>query len=187
MTGVTGNTACVVTAMNTPEDRKADDTETDGSYKIERPTDSRSWCVGLQAKWRQHWRTLVFRNVVLVILVVITAATITQFVPRTSISIPRLRTPGSMDNNVVIESVDVLAEFISQLLNNNNLPKKAQDALVNNLRLIQADITYTESEIKKNPNNTNLRALLLNLYQQQADLMNQAQQAQVQTLPEAGA
>lgn len=170
--------------MNTPEDREAEDASE--PHKVERPMDFRSRLAGRLSKWRKHWRSPIFRNVALTVLLVIIVASITQFVPLTSIPIPRAHTAGSTKNNVVLESVDVLAEFIGQLLGNNNLPPKAQTALVKNLRMIHADILYTQSEIKKNPNDGNLRALLLNLYSQQADLMNEAQQAQIQTLPGTG-
>ncbi|MGA9853774.1 MAG: hypothetical protein WBR29_00655 [Gammaproteobacteria bacterium] len=172
--------------MNTPADREPDAVDADESNRLERPTDLRSRLVGHLSKWRKHWRSPGFRNIALTVLLLIIAATITKFIQLPNISIPRGRTAGSTKNSVVLESVDVLTEFIGQLLGNNNLPPKAQAALVKNLRMVHADILYTQSEIKKNPNDANLRALLLNLYQQQADLMSEAQQAQVQTLPGAG-
>jgi hypothetical protein len=172
--------------MNMPEHRNTDSGPDGEPHEPERLAGCRGPLAQCLSKGRKHWRSPVFRNIALTVLLVIIAATITQFVPLTSISILRSHTPASTKNNVVAESVDVLAEFTQQLLGNGNLPPAAQAALVKNLRAVHADILYTESEIKKNPNDANLRALLVNLYQQQADLMNEAQQAQVQTLPGAG-
>jgi hypothetical protein len=173
-------------AMSRPQEPDNEVADTGKTLKNEKRTGQQAMFAAQVSKWRQYWRMPAFRNIVLTVLLVITAATITELIPFRSITIPRPHTTGNTKTDVVVESVDVLAEFIHQLLGNNNLPPKAQSALVNNLRMVHADITYTESEIKKNPNDANLRALLLNLYQQQSDLMNEAQQAQIQTLPGAG-
>jgi hypothetical protein len=172
--------------MNMSEDPETEAADASEPHKNTWSTGFRTLFAGQPSKWRKHWRSPAFRNIALTVLLVITAATVTQFIPFTSISIPRPHTTGNTKADVVVESVDLLAEFIHELLGNNKLPPKAQTALVNNLRMVHTDILYTQSEIKKDPNDANLRALLLNLYQQQADLMNAAQQAQIQTLPGAG-
>ncbi|MGH8371046.1 MAG: hypothetical protein ACRESC_08695, partial [Gammaproteobacteria bacterium] len=53
--------------------------------------------------------------------------------------------------------------------------------LLENLRLLDDSIRRTQAEIKKYPDDVNLQALLFNLYQQETRLMNEAQQAQIQT------
>ena len=85
------------------------------------------------------------------------------------------------NHGVATQAVDLLARFTAQLVSNTSLPPKSRTALLDNLRMINADILHTEAAIKKYPNDVNLRALLFNLYQQQAQLLNEAQQAQIQT------
>ncbi|MGA9851348.1 MAG: hypothetical protein WBR15_00210 [Gammaproteobacteria bacterium] len=85
------------------------------------------------------------------------------------------------NRDIASEAVDLLARFTTQLASNSSLPPKARAALLDNLRMVNADILHTEAALKKYPNDVNLRALLFNLYQQQAQLMNEAQQAQIQT------
>lgn len=71
--------------------------------------------------------------------------------------------------------------FAAQLASNHNLPPRAQQALLNNMRLLDDSIRRTQAALKKYPNDVNLQALLFNLYEQEAQLMNEAQQAQIQT------
>ncbi|MGH8399115.1 MAG: hypothetical protein ACRETA_12865 [Gammaproteobacteria bacterium] len=85
------------------------------------------------------------------------------------------------NRDIATETVDLLARFTVQLASDTNLPPKARAALLDNLHMVHADILHTEAALKKYPNDVNLRALLFNLYQQQAQLMNEAQQAQIQT------
>lgn len=73
------------------------------------------------------------------------------------------------------------AAFAAQLASDNSLPPKARRALLENLRLLDDSIRRTQAEIKKYPGDVNLQALLFNLYQQETRLMNEAQQAQIQT------
>ncbi|MGH8282788.1 MAG: hypothetical protein ACRESE_02970 [Gammaproteobacteria bacterium] len=86
-----------------------------------------------------------------------------------------------VNRGIANEAVDLLARFTAQLASDTNLPPKARAALLDNLRMVQADILHTQEALKKYPNDINLRVLLFNLYQQQAQLMNEAQQAQIQT------
>jgi len=71
--------------------------------------------------------------------------------------------------------------FAAQLASDSQLPPKVRAALLTNLRLLHASIQRTEAALKKYPDDVNLQALLINLYQQQAQLMREAQQAQIQT------
>ncbi|MGB9430056.1 MAG: hypothetical protein WCC11_09345 [Gammaproteobacteria bacterium] len=82
--------------------------------------------------------------------------------------------------HVATEAVDLLARFVTQLASDTSLPPKARDALLDNLRMIHTDILRTQAALKTYPNDVNLQALLFNLYQQQAQLLNEAQQAQIQ-------
>jgi hypothetical protein len=49
------------------------------------------------------------------------------------------------------------------------------------MKLLNDSIRRTQAALKKYPNDVNLQALLFNLYEQEAQLMNEAQQAQIQT------
>lgn len=71
--------------------------------------------------------------------------------------------------------------FTAQLASDHGLPPKARHALLENLRLLDDSIRRTQLELKKYPDDVNLQALLFNLYQQEARLMNEAQQVQIQT------
>jgi hypothetical protein len=71
--------------------------------------------------------------------------------------------------------------FSAQLASDSGLPPKARHALLENLRLLNDSIRRTQLELKKYPDDVNLQALLFNLYQQEARLMSEAQQAQIQT------
>lgn len=71
--------------------------------------------------------------------------------------------------------------FAAQLASDNSLPPKARYALLDNLRLLNDSIRRTRAALKIYPDDVNLQALLFNLYEQEAQLMNEAQQAQIQT------
>ncbi|HEX5339751.1 MAG TPA: hypothetical protein VFX47_02610 [Gammaproteobacteria bacterium] len=73
------------------------------------------------------------------------------------------------------------AEFAAQLASDSGLPIKSRHALLDNLHLLHDSIRRTQAAVKKYPDDINLQALLFNLYQQEARLMNEAQQAQIQT------
>jgi hypothetical protein len=76
---------------------------------------------------------------------------------------------------------DLSVQFAAQLASDKDLPPAARVALVNNLRLIHNAILRTQVAVKKYPGDINLQSLLLDLYQQEARLMAEAQQAQIQT------
>jgi hypothetical protein len=80
-----------------------------------------------------------------------------------------------------IMSNDMNIQFTAQLASDRDLPPAARMALVDNLRLIHDAILRTQAAMKKYPDDVNLQSLLLDLYQQEARLMAEAQQAQVQT------
>lgn len=73
------------------------------------------------------------------------------------------------------------AIFAAQLESDSQLPPKVRAALLTNLQLLHTSIQRTEAALKKYPNDVNLQALLMNLYQQQAQLTDEAQRAQIQT------
>ncbi len=72
-------------------------------------------------------------------------------------------------------------QFASVIAADNTLPTAARSALADNLRLLNDEIQRTQAAVKKYPNDINLQALLLDLYQQEARLVDDAQQAQIQT------
>jgi hypothetical protein len=76
---------------------------------------------------------------------------------------------------------DLNVQFAAQLTSDKDLPPAARMALVDNLRLIHDAIFRTQTAMKKYPDDVNLQSLLLDLYQQEARLMAEAQQAQIQT------
>lgn len=76
---------------------------------------------------------------------------------------------------------DPRALFAAQLARDTHLPVNTRDALLENLHMLDQDIARTEVAVKKYPDDVNLRALLFNLYQQQARLLDEAQRAQIQT------
>jgi hypothetical protein len=78
-------------------------------------------------------------------------------------------------------SGDLNVQFAAQLASDKDLPPAARLALVDNLRLIHDAILRTQAAVKKYPSDVNLQSLLLDLYQQEARLMAEAQQAQIQT------
>ena len=73
-------------------------------------------------------------------------------------------------------------QYASVIAADNALPIMARNALVNNLRLLNDEIQRTQAAVKKYPGDVNLQALLLDLYQQEARLVNTAQQVQIQTI-----
>lgn len=118
---------------------------------------------------------------VAVAAVVVAAAAVTWSVFRPNTPGTRMLTQATASHGVVTQAVDMLAHFTAQLVSDTNLPPKARAALLDNLRMVNADILQTQAALKKYPNDINLQTLLFNLYQQQARLLNEAQQAQVQT------
>lgn len=121
---------------------------------------------------------------VAVAAVVVAAAAVTWSLFRPSTAPApgtQLLASATANQGVANKAVDMLAQFTAQLVSDNNLPPKARAALLDNLRMVHADILQTQAALKKYPDDVNLRTLLFNLYQQQAQLLNQAQQAQIQT------
>lgn len=118
---------------------------------------------------------------VAVAAVVVAAAAVTWNVFRPNTPGTQMLTQATANRGVVTQAMDVLAHFTAQLVSDTNLPPKARAALLDNLRMVNIDILQTQAALKKYPNDVNLQALLFNLYQQQARLLNEAQQAQVQT------
>lgn len=118
---------------------------------------------------------------VAVAAVVVAAAAVTWSLLRPAPPVTQIVARVSADRGVVTKAVDMLAQFTAQLVSNTDLPPKARAALLDNLRMVNVDILHTQAALKKYPDDVNLRALLFNLYQQQARLLNEAQQAQVQT------
>lgn len=84
-------------------------------------------------------------------------------------------------NVTPLNKPDTGMQFASDIASDNALPMAARSALADNLRLLNDEIQRTQAAIKKYPNDINLQALLLDLYQQEARLVNDAQQAQIQT------
>ena len=118
---------------------------------------------------------------VAVAAVVVAAAAVTWSLHRSPAPGTQMVTQATTNHGVVTKAVDMLAQFTAQLVSDTNLPPKARAALLDNLRMVNIDILHTQAALKKYPDDVNLRALLFNLYQQQARLLNEAQQAQVQT------
>jgi len=79
------------------------------------------------------------------------------------------------------ETSGLSVQFAAQLASDKDLPPAARMALVDNLRLINDAILRTQAAVNKYPGDVNLQSLLLDLYQQEARLMAEAQQAQIQT------
>ncbi|MGH8312627.1 MAG: hypothetical protein ACRESQ_07765 [Gammaproteobacteria bacterium] len=118
---------------------------------------------------------------VAVAAVVVAAAAVTWSLLRPTAPGTQMVTKATTDHGVVTKAVDMLAQFTAQLVSDTSLPPRARAALLDNLRMVNVDILHTQAALKKYPDDVNLRALLFNLYQQQARLLNEAQQAQVQT------
>lgn len=78
-------------------------------------------------------------------------------------------------------TTDLNMQFAAQLASDKDLPPSARMALVDNLHLVHDAILRTQAAVKKYPSDVNLQSLLLDLYQQEARLMAEAQQAQIQT------
>jgi hypothetical protein len=132
----------------------------------------------------RHWSDNAWSQVSAVAAVVIVAVSITWVTFGG-------RTPGS-DNPAIATTVPTThftpdqdqgsrILFAAQLASDHNLPPKARQALLQNLQLLEDSIRRTQLELKKYPGDVNLQALLFNLYQQEARLMNEAQRAQIQT------
>lgn len=113
--------------------------------------------------------------------VVVAAAAVTWSLLRPTTPGTQMMVKATAERGVVTNAVDMLAQFTAQLVSDTSLPPKARAALLDNLRMVNADILQTQAALKKYPNDINLQTLLFNLYQQQARLLNEAQQAQVQT------
>ncbi|HET7923062.1 MAG TPA: hypothetical protein VFM15_09940 [Gammaproteobacteria bacterium] len=95
-------------------------------------------------------------------------------------------TPGNADIAVTVPAGRSTATgtypgFAAQLASDTALPGKSRQALLDNLRLLHDSILRTQAAIKKYPTDVNLQALLLNLYQQEARLVNEAQRVRIQT------
>ena len=118
---------------------------------------------------------------VAVAAVVVAAAAVTWSLFRPNTPGTQMVANATANHGVASKAVDMLAQFTAQLVSDSGLPPKARTALLDNLRMVHADILQTQAALKKYPNDVNLRTLLFNLYQQQAQLLNQAQQAQIQT------
>ncbi|MGA9855496.1 MAG: hypothetical protein WBR29_09500 [Gammaproteobacteria bacterium] len=88
--------------------------------------------------------------------------------------VPHTKSTQAMPN-------DLNLQFAAQLASDKGLPSAARMALVDNLRIIHDAILRTQAAVKKYPSDVNLQSLLLDLYQQEARLMAEAQQAQIQT------
>ncbi|MHB8405557.1 MAG: hypothetical protein ACYDCJ_09060 [Gammaproteobacteria bacterium] len=80
-----------------------------------------------------------------------------------------------------VSAPDIRAQFAAEIAADPGLPAASRAAFVNNLRFLQDAIQRTQAAVKKYPNDVNLRSLLLDLYQQESQLMGEAQQVQIQT------
>lgn len=76
---------------------------------------------------------------------------------------------------------DIRAQFAAGIAADPGLPVASRAAFVNNLRFLQDEIQRTQAAVKKYPNDVNLQSLLLDLYQQESQLMGEAQRIQIQT------
>ncbi|MBU6421072.1 MAG: hypothetical protein KGL98_01370 [Gammaproteobacteria bacterium] len=164
--------------MNTPSDDKLDAALRKLPHEIQPARDLWPGIAGRIAarSARNGWSYGVA-----VAAVVVAAAAVTWSLFRPNTPGTQMLTQATANHGVVNQAVDMLAHFTAQLVSDSNLPPKARAALLDNLRMVNADILQTQAALKKYPNDINLRTLLFNLYQQQARLLNEAQQAQVQT------
>ena len=80
-----------------------------------------------------------------------------------------------------VSAPDIRAQFAAEIAADPGLPTASRAAFVDNLRFLQDEIQRTQAAVEKYPNDVNLRSLLLDLYQQESQLMGEAQRAQIQT------
>lgn len=80
-----------------------------------------------------------------------------------------------------VSAPDIRAQFVAGIAADPGLPAASRAAFVNNLHFLHAEILRTQAAVEKYPNDVNLRLLLLDLYQQESQLMGEAQRAQIQT------
>ena len=102
-----------------------------------------------------------------------------------------LRSPTTGNSNIArtvppsspapVGRPDIRAQFAAEIAADPGLPAASRVAFVSNLRFLQDEIQRTQAAVKKYPNDVNLQSLLLDLYQQEARLMAEAQQVQIQT------
>jgi hypothetical protein len=165
--------------MNTPSDDKLDAALAELPRDIRPARDLWPGIAGRIATRRARTRNGSYGIAVAAVVVAAAAVTWSLFRPNA----PGTRLVASATNNhgVATKAVDMLAHFTAQLVSDTSLPPRARAALLENLHMVNADILQTQAALKKYPNDVNLQALLFNLYQQQARLLNEAQQAQVQT------
>lgn len=116
-----------------------------------------------------------------VVVVAVAAVWTTRMVRTPESGNPVIAITVPVTSSTPPETVDPRAQFAAQLASDTGLPPVARRALLSNLQLVQENILRTQAAVKKYPGDVNLRALLFNLYQQEARLMNEAQQAQIQT------
>ncbi len=116
---------------------------------------------------------------VMVAAAVIAWATVSLRSPTTgSSSIARTIPPSSP---APVSAPDIRAQFAAGIAADPGLPAASRVAFVNNLRFLHAEILRTQAAVEKYPNDINLRSLLLDLYQQESQLMGEAQRVQIQT------
>ncbi len=73
-------------------------------------------------------------------------------------------------------------QYASVIAADNALPITARNALSHSLWLLNDEIQRSQATVKKYRTDINRQALLLDLYQQEARIVNDAQQAQIQTI-----
>ncbi|MGH8377731.1 MAG: hypothetical protein ACRER7_02150 [Gammaproteobacteria bacterium] len=128
---------------------------------------------------RNAWRYGTAIAAVIIVAVVATFTTLSMHTASPGNPVIAITVPAIPPNPAEIGNLR--AKFAAQLSSDINLPPKARAALVDNLRMMHEDILRTQAALKKYPNDVNLQSLLFNLYRQEAQLMNEAQQAQAQT------
>lgn len=166
--------------MNTPSDQKLDAALTKLPREIEPARDLWPSIAARIAARRNRVRNSWSYGIA-VAAVVVAAAAVTWSLFRPNAPGTRLVASATTNHGMATKAVDMLAQFTAQLVSDTSLPPKARTALLENLRMVNADILQTQIALKKYPNDINLQGLLFNLYQQQAQLLNEAQQAEIQT------
>ncbi|MGH8279062.1 MAG: hypothetical protein ACRETQ_05810 [Gammaproteobacteria bacterium] len=169
--------------MNTPPDKKLDTLLEKLPREIQPRRDL--W-PGIAARIGrpQHWPRMAV-NVLAVAAVLAAAAVVTWVIFSMYTHLPHQPAvaSGAPNNaNPATQAVNLLASFTLELAGNHEIPDKARAALLDNLNIVTANIARTEVAVKKYPDDVNLRGLLFNLYQQQAQLLSEAQQIQTQTM-----